>query len=348
MSRIYRREEIWWMDYRDPHGRRVRESSGTNSKTEAQAILASLTTKVREGKFFDISQARNLKFKELLAQVHEHQKKIGRRSYETYFCTYAKHLQAHFGEKYVEEISPKLVQEYQFERVKMVSYATANRSLAVLKMVFNLGIKWGLLKSNPVKQVEFFKEPKGRLRFLDKAEQEALLKASQPSIRDVVLVALRTGMRSGELAGIRRKDVDFEKGFIFLEKTKSGEPRQVPMVPEVRAVLARLSLGAGPEDQLFKSQKGKPYKNWRTGFLSAMRQARIEKFRFHDLRHTFASDFMMSGGNVFTLSKILGHADISTTMIYSHLSPEHHRVEMQRFQNYLAERDGTKMAQQAS
>jgi integrase len=240
-----------------------------------------------------------------------------------------------------------MVEEYQFRRAKKTSKATANRSLAVLRKIFNLGIRWDMITSNPVCKIDFFRVPRGRMRFLSHEEQDALLKACNGPLKDVVGVALKTGMRRGELLGLRKKDVDFSGNFIYLEKTKSGAHRQIPMVPEVRAVLARLALGCDDEALLFKNKDGNPYNDLRTAFCTALRKAGIKDFHFHDLRHTFASDMVMAGVNIFTVSKLLGHASVQTTMIYSHLSPEHNKAEMERYDSYMHLKHGTNAAPQA-
>ncbi len=345
--RVFRRGNIYWVDYTGPDGRRARHSANTTSKTEAEAILASLVTKVREGKFFDTRTETRTRFKDLLERARRYEEKIGRRSLDGFYKHYFNILERFFGEKYLEEINPALVEEFQFARAGEVSKSTANRSLAALRKVFNLGIRWGLVKANPVKQVEFFKEPRGRIRFLEKPEQEALLGQCQGRLKDVVLVALRTGMRRGELLGLRKKDVDFQKGFIYLERTKSGQHRQIPIIPEVRAVLSRLAFGLTDEEPLFRNRLGKPYRDLRTPFQNAMARAGIRDFRFHDLRHTYASDLVMAGVDIFTVSKLLGHSSVQTTMIYAHLSPDHHQAEMERYQRYLHGTAGTKLAQSA-
>jgi len=342
---IFRRGEIWWVDFPDLKGRRIRQSTQTTSKTEAQAILASLCTKVREGKFFDISQEPKLLFRELLDRMGQYQRDMERRSYASYFKPYANNLREAFGDLEVSEITPDRIQRYQFQRAKDVSKATANRSLAVLKRAFNLGIKWGLVKDNPVMRVEFFKEPRGRVRFLSRKEQQELLDCCPKQLRDLVLVALRTGLRRGELLGLRKQDVDFVRGLLMLTRTKTDRSRQVPMTDEVRAILSRLAFGRADQDVLYRNRFGRPYQAPRQAFCRAVRKAGIKDFRFHDLRHTYASDLVMAGVDIFTVSKLLGHSNVKTTMIYAHLAPDHAKAEMAKYQSYLDRDHGTVTAQ---
>jgi integrase len=342
---LFRRGTTWWVSFTDSKGKRVRQSAQTNSKTEAQAILASLQTKVREGKFFDISQEPTVYFRDLLARVGEHQRNLGRRSYESHFLSYSKSLLGAFGHLTLKEITIEKVQAYQMQRAKTVKPATANRSLAILRRTFNLGIRWGLVKENPVAKVDLFPESRGRMRFLSREEQQSLLDCCSKRLRDVVLVALRTGMRRGELLGLRKQDLDFNRGLIILTKTKTDRGRQVPMTDEVKTVLARLAFGRQDDEHIFRNRWNGPYQQPRAEFVKAMGKAGIKDFRFHDLRHTYASDLVMAGVDIFTVSKLLGHSNVKTTMIYAHLSPDHAKHEMAKYQQYLAKTADTKVSQ---
>jgi integrase len=342
---VKRRGTVWHIDFRDANGVRIRQSANTTSKTEAQAILASLRTKVREGKFFDINQEPKLTIRELLERVDQRQRELGRRSYESHFKPYAKGLNEAFGDLPVGELTVERLQKYQFQRSQVVSKATVNRSLAILRMAYNLGIRWDLLKDNPVNRLEFFRETRGRVRFLSREEQHELLACCSPLLRDLVLVALRTGMRRRELLGLRKADVDFNRNQLILTRTKTDRSRQVPMTEEVRAVLSRLAFGREEQDRLFRNKRGEPYEQPRWAFCQALHKAGIKNFRFHDLRHSFASDLVQAGVDIFTVSKLLGHSNVRTTMIYAHLAPEHAKAEMARYENYLALNEGAKWAQ---
>jgi integrase/recombinase XerD len=138
----------------------------------------------------------------------------------------------------------------------------------------------------------------------------------------VIVLAMETGMRKGEIFGLERPRVVFSRGVIQLEMTKNGTRREIPMRQAVYDVLSEV-LAALPtsETRLFRG-------SIRKAFESALERAQIEDFRFHDLRHTFASWFMMRGGSIYALQQILGHKDIKQTMRYAHLAPDHLRSEM--------------------
>jgi integrase len=331
----YLRGKTYWISFKDQFGRRISKSAQTEDPKEAQARLASLETKVREGKFFDKRQQDRIRFKDLLDQVRKYEMERSLGSYNAFAKSYYNKLESVFGEKYLEEITPRLLEKYQVTRAEETSKATSNLSLAVLKKVFNLGMRWDLTNTNPATKVKPFKVPRGRMRFLLREEQEDLLKVCKKDLKDVVLVAMRTGMRRGELLGLRKKDVDFRRNFIYLEKTKSGTHRQIPMTPEVREVMTRLAFGHTDDDLLFRNRAGEPYVDLRTAFKTALSRAEIKEFHFHDLRHTYASDMVMSGVSIFVVSKLLGHSSVQTTMIYAHLALNHNKAEMERYDRYL-------------
>lgn len=356
---LWQRGEVWWIAFKDPHGRRIRKSTESIHKTEAKEILDKIKTTIREGKYFELRNKQEVQFRDLLKRVHEHEVARQRKSYRTHFVWYSKPLASFFSDKLLSEITPKLVEEYQIHRLetpyrgRTLSKATVNRSLSVLRKVFNLAIRWGLCTENPVTRCEFLPEPPGRVRHLSPSEQEALLANCTGHLRDVVLVALQTGMRKGELVGnltepvgLVRGDFDLDNSRIRLTRTKNNKARTIPMTAEVRAILTRLAVGRKDDEPVFRKRNGKPYRGIGTAFTKALADAKISNFHFHDLRHTFATNFMAAGGNIFTLSQILGHSSLKMTMRYSHASPDFNKAEMSRFEQFISS-NSTKMAQPA-
>jgi integrase len=168
---------------------------------------------------------------------------------------------------------------------------------------------------------------------LEQAEIEKLLAAcadsKNPYLSAIVALALNTGMRKAEILGLAWERVDLAADFglsakLTLYRTKSGKPRGVPLNQD--AVDALVVVEPKPERRtglVFKRSDGTEWGQIRTAFDGALTRAGIENFRFHDLRHTFASHFMMRGGSLYDLKEILGHSDIKMTMRYAHLSPHH-------------------------
>jgi integrase len=187
-----------------------------------------------------------------------------------------------------------------------IAPATLNRELAALRCLL--------------------REAQGRLRYLTEEERVRLLAACEKSrnkdLFGVVTVALETGMRRGEILGLTWDRVDLSRGVLRLEITKSGRRREVPMRQAVYNVLA-----ARPEHRVGRVW---PDRQIRKAFETAVAAARLDDFRFHDLRHTFASNFVMRGGSLQSLKEILGHGSMAMTLRYAHLAPEHVRGEMER------------------
>src|SRR5262249_30704908 len=178
----------------------------------------------------------------------------------------------------------------------------------------------------------------GRIRWLEADEEARLMdacgKSANANLAKIVTVALETGLRQAELMGLTWDRVDFSRGVIRLEITKSGKRREVPMRQAVYDALAPLraeALKALPEPK--PELKGRvwpdasfPRKAWET----ALEASGIDDLHFHDTRHHFASWFVMRGGSLLSLSKILGHARITMTERYAHLAEGHLRAEIEK------------------
>jgi integrase len=171
-------------------------------------------------------------------------------------------------------------------------------------------------------------EPEGRVRWLERDEEARLLAACSKSknleLVAVVSIAMETGMRRGELLGLTWDRIDLSRGVIRLggKDTKSGKGREIPMRQSVYNILAGVP---GPrEGRVFKTR------SVRTAFENAVAEAKIDDLHFHDLRHHFASQFVMRGGSLPALQKILGHADLKMTLRYAHLAPQYLRDEIAR------------------
>jgi len=314
---VYQRGKIWWIDYYY-RGRRHRESVSGSRKDAVKALEA------RKG---DIVRGR-----------FELQAKKASVTFEEFATEYLKHLQADrrwwrrevsrlrilvkfFGRSFLEEITPFDVERYKADRRKTVTGPGVNRELALLKAMLNKAVLWGFARlENPVSKVAYYPE-RTMERILAEGEAERLLAACGESLRPVVLVALNTGMRKSEILSLRWRDVDFARRFIRVERSKNNRSRRVPMNSAVLDELKRLKAKAKSEcvfTQLRSPEVG--LRCIRSAFLRACRKAGISELRFHDLRHTFATNLVMSGTDLVTLKEILGHSDISMTVRYSHPS----------------------------
>lgn len=232
-----------------------------------------------------------------------------------------KSLVGYFGKKALSEIAAYDVERFKEMRHKSVSGTTINRELAALKTMLNRASDWGFVKlaANPVSKVAYFPERQVE-RILTDNEAAKLVAACGQAVRPVVITALNTGMRRGEILDLRWENVDFERRFIRVERSKNGRSRKVPMNSTLVAELGRLRGNGTPF--VFTQRAGERLKSIVTAFQTACRHAGIGHLRFHDLRHTFATNLVMNGVDLVTVKEILGHSDISMTVRYSHPSDE--------------------------
>lgn len=316
---LYLKGENWYIDYY-ANGRRKREKVGPSRKL-AETVLRKRKVEIAEGKFLDIRKEDKLKFDEIAAMYLELHARPNKKSWHSDEDT-IKLLKKYFGGRYLPEITPLLVDKFKMERAKDVSPATVNRALACLKCMFNKAIQWGKVSDNPVRQVKLFREDNKRIRYLEKEEIIKLLSKCSGHLKAIVITALNTGMRKGEILNLKWRDCDFRHNVIYLYNTKNGEKRDVPMNEQVRTTLIKVKKH--PESAfIFCNKAGKPYGDIKKSFLTALSKAGIIDFHFHDLRHTFASHLVMSGVDLNTVRELMGHKSLEMTLRYSHLSPNH-------------------------
>jgi len=234
-----------------------------------------------------------------------------------------KNFKLFFKDKRLQDIGPEDVERFKAKRRTEVSDSTINRELACLKTLFNKAVEWGRLERNPIAKVKKFREPNSQERILTESEAKRLIEASGPELRPVLIIALNTGMRKGEILSLKWKDIDFQKGFIYIGDSKSGRSRNVPVNSQVFETLKGLPQQG--EFVFFNSETRGHVQDVKTAFKGACRRAGIKGLRFHDLRHTAASWMVEGGVDLVTVSKILGHASIQMTMRYAHPTPENMR-----------------------
>ncbi len=209
-----------------------------------------------------------------------------------------------------------------------VGPATVNRYLAVLSHACTLATKeWGWLQDNPVRRVRRLKEPSGRVRFLSEDERTHLLEACQAShdrrLYPLVLMAVSTGARWGELSALRWREVDLQRGYAVIEHSKNGDRRSLPLAGPLLEVLQEMAkVRRIKTDLVFAGPAGTvhfPKRVW----VKALAEAEVEDFNFHDLRHTAASYLAMSGASLMEIASVLGHRTLAMVKRYSHLSEQH-------------------------
>jgi len=237
-----------------------------------------------------------------------------------------------FGHKRLSEIMNREIERYMQERRKTAQPGTVNRELALLKHMLHKAVDWRYLQSNPARAIKLFKEPPGRIRWLNDGERERLLdecrRSPNPLLYPIVLTALYTGMRKGELQCLIWDDVNFDAmiPIITVKQAKNNEIRHIPISKSLLPVLRYLFNAIPHAHYVFSKPDGTAYGDWRKSFTTACKRAGVKDFRFHDLRHTFASYLGMSGCNVFEIKALTGHKTLAMVARYTHISDRQLKV----------------------
>jgi len=228
----------------------------------------------------------------------------------------------------LSRITPQMLENYKTERLKAVKDMTVNRELITIKAMLNKAVEWGYLDRNPAESVKQLKIRKDeRPRFLSREEIERLLQSCTEGLYPFVYTALNTGLRSSELVYLRWKDVDLDKREITVHsrddwQSKSGKSRTIAINDRLFGFLKKYKHKRS--EYVFCTRDGRPLtNNLNRRFKNAAKRAGLSGISIHSLRHTFASHLVMAGVPLATASRLLGHSDIKTTMIYAHLSPAH-------------------------
>ena len=276
---------------------------------------------VAEGKHLDIKKIQKIKFEDFSQEYLNAHSKLHKKSWVTDEY-HINDFNTFFKNKCLSEITAQDIESFKMERQKEVSKSTVNRQMSLLRGMFNKAVAWGKVQDNPMKSIQFFSEPEGRLRFLEKEEAQKLIGNCDNNLRSIVVVALNTGMRRGEILNLQWQDVDYKRNIITLMETKNGKQRKIPMNLKVKSALEGL-IKHPKSPYVFCYDNGKRIQDIRKTFSTALRKSGINNFHFHDLRHTFASQLVMAGVDLNTVRELLGHKDISMTLRYSHLAPSH-------------------------
>ncbi len=329
------------------------ESETFPNKREAEAWASSIETAIREGRHFPHAAAKRTSFDALAKDYSE---TVLPDFDDAERGTRAKHLRLwsqHFAGLSLAELTGDRIAKARdalaaetYTRGKngkprTRSGATLNRYLATLSALLSFAVKERrLIDRNPVADIRRKPEPRGRTRFLSDDERGALLDACAasewPALRALVLLAITTGARRGELIGLRWADVDLKAGRALVRETKNGEQRTLPLagkaleaVRELKLTNAQRSAFVFPAPTVVlnpatgKPELDGPYSWFDDEWHAALTAAGIADFRFHDLRHTTASMLAAQGASLLEIADVLGHKTLAMVKRYSHLVVDH-------------------------
>ncbi|MEW8436915.1 MAG: site-specific integrase [Candidatus Thiodiazotropha taylori] len=315
--------------------------------TDAKKWAQDTESAIREGRYFKTAEAKKHTLAELIDRYirdtipNKPKQAINQKQQLTWW-------KDQIGDFSLVEVTPSKITECRDKLLSGItkqgnkrSPSTVNRYMAALSHAFSIAVnEWEWLEESPMRKVKKAKEPRGRVRFLSDDEQDQngeniegersrLLKACKKSRNEylypVVVLALSTGMRKGEIMNLTWDDIDLNLGRITLNETKNDERRVVPLVGLSLGLLKEYAKVRRIDTPLLfpgKNRKDEPM-DLRAPWLAALKEAGIKDFRFHDLRHSAASYLAMNGASMAEIAEVLGHKTLQMVKRYSHLSEAH-------------------------
>lgn len=313
------------------------ETATFTRRTDAKDWAKKTEIAIKDGKYFKAAEAKKHNFSELAKRYIEYvdlrnpKRKLWAEQYLEFWIE-------ELGDYVLSDITKTLIIEKRDKlltskgrNVERRTPATVNRYMTMLSHTFTIAInEWEWLEDHPMRKIAKLPEPRGRIRFLDDDERKRLLIACKDvrgaeNLHLLVVLALSTGARHGELINLRWQHVDLKRRAIVLHDTKNKERRVLPLARHVFDMLnAHHQARSIATDLVFPAPR-KLHAAWssRAAWEAALKKAKIEDFRFHDLRHSAASYLAMNGASLAEIAEVLGHKTLAMVKRYAHLSEAH-------------------------
>lgn len=266
-----------------------------------------------------------------------------------------------FGEMPLTEFTPAQIDLWRTQRLKDgASTETVNRDIATFKAALSKAVLWGIIDKHPLEKLKLLKTDRsGKIRYLTAAEESQLrestisrdsrIKSNRENankwreergydllpdisshtfadhLRPMILLAINTGIRRGELFSLKWENINLDKSILTIDGAyaKSGKTRHIPLNTEALSVLKSWRKQTNTIDLVFPNKDGERFDTVKKGWKSIIDAAKIKNFRWHDMRHHFASKLVMAGVDLNTVRELLGHSEMTMTLRYAHLAPEH-------------------------
>lgn len=338
MAKIYKRKDTKKVSYYAHftfRGERFRVKLEAQNLEQAKKMAAEIEYQILAGHYQFLKKMKSITLRELSERYIEYVKSNKRSWTRDVVCL--KHIlhmeidDRKLGEYTLDSIKVATIQKYQIRRKREMdqnysdrgiaeenrSFSSVNKELACLRHMFNLGIEWELVTKNPVvsKSIRFDKE-KSRGRTLEDDEFSRLLQACSGQLYQIVIVALNTGMRRGEILGLKWEHIKLDQGKIEVKQTKTDEDRSIPINAFLKDLLAAIPQEGS---HLFLNRQGGRIGSIKTSWGNAVERAGIDNLRFHDLRHTVATRLARAKVTESVIALILGHK--RTTMTSRYINP---------------------------
>ena len=297
---LVKRGTTWW-SYITVDGVRHRKSTGTSNRRNAETIDRQFHDELNNLRHRVPHLNIDMTFGELAARF------IANGMSTPYSVDRLQHLLPFFADISVRDINQSLTRQYRQERhrKKTLKEATVNRDLSVLRRMLNWGVEESILSANPLGRLRMERERRTKRPVMSLREERLLMAAAPEHLKRIILCALHTGMRRGEILSQRWEDIDFDNRILYVthSKTPEGEARDIPLTSALYNMLLTSRRERGP---VF-TYDGNAVKIVKTTWASSLRRSGIRHIRFHDLRHTANTRMMLAGVLQEVRREILGH-----------------------------------------
>jgi integrase len=325
-----KRGNVWWVYlYRD--GKRFQYSTGTGNRKRAEKIEDRLKKELNDRRFQLVEADPSMTFGELAARF------IASGSVRPHHLYHLKFLLPYFSDFVVVRITKSLADEFRKARHAWnpaIKDATINRDLSVLRHVLYWAVDEQLLAVNPLARMKMVRERRIRRQILSLAEEELLLGVATGHLRTMLLIALDTGMRRGEITSQRWEDIDFAQKILSVthSKTPEGESREIPLTERLCDCLKEQHKPEGLVIQFHDQPVHIVKRTWRT----ALKRSGIRHVRFHDLRHTFATRLMEAGVLQEVRMALMGHSPgAKIHAVYTHIELPTKRAAIRKLETWV-------------
>lgn len=349
---IYKRGSVWWMRV-SCQGNQIRRSTETTDRKLAQRIHDKVVGAIAEEKWFARLPGEDYTLGDMMKKYLSEYSLVMKapRTYER-DRSLAGHLLESFKDRPLLEISAREISEYKLKRrTAGAAPRTIQYELGLMSHAYKIAIKdWEWVTENPVSKVSRDPVRNKIERWLSDEEEKQLLLASPAWLREIVIFAIHTGFRMSEILDLKWHQVDLERRVVTISEQKNGRVDTLPLDKTI-VVLLQCKKGKASGQLVFSTKKGTRIlnRNLFRAFRNACMRARIERFRFHDLRHTFATRLVQSGVDLYKVQKLGRWRTLSMVDRYAHHWPESLRsgIEvMDRLKDHALERKpSTNLAQ---
>lgn len=328
---IYLRNNIWWTNFTAPDGTRIQRSTGTEDRKLAQEFTDLL--KAELWRVHQLGEKPRLLWKEAVVRYMRETQNKDRDNEIRLF----RYLDQYFRDMYLDEIRRMHVDAIIQNKLKDgASNATVNRHLQKLRAVLNKAHKEWEVKCSPP-YIKLLKEPKKRVRWITESEAQALILALPPHLADMVIFSLETGLRESNVTLLRWDQVDMSQRAVFIEGEDILKSEKAFVVPLSDRAVEVIKRQVGKNSERVFTYKGEGVRRANTyAFKNACKKVGLKNFRWHDLRHTWATWHVQRGTPIEVLQELGGWSNYNMVRRYAHFSHEHLKRYVNRSQNGLA------------